>query len=315
MGHGIAYLFAAAGHEVGLYDADHTVLADARTRMAAAAATLGRDPAEIERVRFERDVARAVADADFVIEAVPEWLSSKQEVLEQVEGLVSKTTVLATNTSAFPIARVTARLHHRERALGTHFWNPPHLVSLVEVVQAPSTSEVTVARTMALLADAGKRPVHLRRDVPGFVGNRLQHALKREAIALVAEGVCDAETIDVVVKEGFGPRLAVLGPLEQSDLVGLDLTLSIHRTLMPDLDRTAEPHPLLVKLVGEGKTGMVAGEGFREWTAPQAEAAQRRLDDFLASRARAEAARAPARAAEESDDDSQSTSGTTGGAS
>ena len=142
----------------------------------------------------------------------------------------------------------------KSRVVGTHYWNPPHLVPLVEVVQAEGTSLATVEKTIALLKAVGKAPVHVRRDIPGFIGNRLQHALKREAIALVAAGVCDAETLDTVVKEGFGARMAVCGPLEQSDLVGLNLTLDIHKTLIADLDRTPGPHPYLDREGREGRT-------------------------------------------------------------
>jgi 3-hydroxybutyryl-CoA dehydrogenase len=130
-------------------------------------------------------------------------------------------------------------------------------------------------------------PVHVRRDVPGFIGNRLQHALKREAIALVAAGVCDAESLDRVVREGFGARLAVLGPLEQSDLVGLGLTLDIHRVLMPHLDNTPVPHPLLEAKVAAGETGMAAGVGFRRWTKEEADVVRARFRDFQAAQAKA----------------------------
>ena len=147
--------------------------------------------------------------------------------------------------------------------VGTHFWNPPHLVPLVEVIQNEWTSEETVRKTIDLLRDAGRQPVHVKKDIPGFVGNRLQHALKREAIALVAAGVCDAETIDTVVKSGFGARMAVLGPMEQSDLVGLDLTLDIQNVLVADLDRDTEPTQFLKDKVAAGKLGMRTGEGFR----------------------------------------------------
>jgi 3-hydroxybutyryl-CoA dehydrogenase len=140
---------------------------------------------------------------------------------------------------------------------------------------------------MELLRDAGKTPVHVRRDVPGFVGNRLQHALKREAIALVAAGVCDAETIDIVVKEGPGARMAVLGPMEQSDLVGLDLTLDIAEVLYADLDRTAGPHAFLRQKVSDGKLGMKTGEGFRCWTAESAGAVRERLSGFLVQQSKA----------------------------
>ena len=129
--------------------------------------------------------------------------------------------------------------------------------------------------------------MHVRRDIPGFVGNRLQHAMKREAIALVAAGVCDAETIDTIVREGFGARTAVLGPMEQSDLVGLDLALDIAEVLYSDLDRTAGPHPFLREKVKAGKLGMKTGEGFRTWTANEADAVRSRLSRFLAEQAKA----------------------------
>ena len=136
-------------------------------------------------------------------------------------------------------------------------------------------------------ARAGRAPVHVRRDIPGFIGNRLQHALKREAIALVAAGVCDAETIDTVVKSGFGARMAVLGPMEQSDLVGLDLTLDIQNVLIADLDRSTEPTQFLKDKVAAGKLGMRTGEGFRRWTREQADAVRERLRRYLAEQAKA----------------------------
>jgi 3-hydroxybutyryl-CoA dehydrogenase len=158
-------------------------------------------------------------------------------------------------------------------------------VPLVEVIQTEMTSEAVIARTMALLTSVGLKPVHVRKDIPGFIGNRLQHALKREAIALVADGVCDAETIDDVVKSGFGARMSVLGPMEQSDLVGLNLTLDIHEALIQHLDRTPGPHPYLRSKVAQGKLGMKTGEGFRRWTPQQADDVRRRLNRLLADQA------------------------------
>jgi 3-hydroxybutyryl-CoA dehydrogenase len=139
---------------------------------------------------------------------------------------------------------------------------------------------------MELLRDAGRNPVHVKKDIPGFVGNRLQHALKREAIALIAAGVCDADTIDEVVKTGFGARMAVLGPMEQTDLVGVDLTLDIQNVLLADLDRSTEPTALIKDLVASGKVGMRAGEGFRKWTPQSADAVRERLRNSLAAQAR-----------------------------
>ncbi len=197
------------------------------------------------------------------------------------------TTILASNSSAIPSTEIGRNLKHRERVVGTHFWNPPHLVPLVEVIQTEWTSDATVRATIDLLAAAGRAPVHVRRDIPGFIGNRLQHALKREAIALVASGVCDAETIDTVVKSGFGARMAVLGPMEQSDLVGLDLTLDIQNVLIADLDRSSEPTQFLKDKVAAGKLGMRTGEGFRRWTREQADAVRERLRRYLAEQAKA----------------------------
>jgi 3-hydroxybutyryl-CoA dehydrogenase len=287
MGHGIAQIFAAAGHSVALHDPDAAILGSARERMAEIFKLLEQDPKRLDNVRFESDFAAAVKDADFVFEAGPEKLEVKRAIFKNLSDNTKPGAILCTNTSAIPIAQVGADVADKARVVGTHYWNPPHLVPLVEVVQAEGTSLATVEKTIALLKAVGKAPVHVRRDIPGFIGNRLQHALKREAIALVAAGVCDAETLDTVVKEGFGARMAVCGPLEQSDLVGLNLTLDIHRTLIADLDRTPGPHPYLVEKVAKGELGMKNGRGFRDWTPELAAALRQRLSDFLAESAKA----------------------------
>jgi 3-hydroxybutyryl-CoA dehydrogenase len=233
----------------------------------------------------------AMRDTSFVFEAAPEKLPLKQQLFAELESLTSPSTIFASNSSAIPSTRIGEKLKHRERVIGTHFWNPPHLVPLVEVIQNEKTSAETVRKTMDLLRDAGRNPVHIKRDIPGFVGNRLQHALKREAIALVAAGVCDADTIDEVVKSGFGARMAVLGPMEQSDLVGLDLTLDIQNVLMADLNRDTEPTQFLKDKVASGKLGMRSGEGLRKWTPESADAVRERLRRFLAEQAKAKKAR------------------------
>jgi len=294
MGHGIAYLLAAAGHTVGIYDPSAEWRASLPARLDSARELLGDDPALLERIAAHDTMAPAMRDASFVFEAAPEKLALKQEIFAELEGLTAPTTILASNSSAIPTTAIGAKLKYRERVVGTHFWNPPHLVPLVEVIQNEMTSEETVRRTVELLRAAGRNPVHVKRDIPGFVGNRLQHALKREAIALVAAGVCDAETIDEVVKTGFGARMAVLGPMEQSDLVGLDLTLDIQNVLIADLDRSAGPQQLLKDKVAAGKLGMRTGEGLRKWTPQSAEAVRERLRRFLAAQAKARRAAGPA---------------------
>ena len=287
MGHGIAYLFAAAGHHVNVFEPLGDIRTSLPRRLQAIVDLLDDDRGLLQRIAAHDSLAPAMRGADWVFEAAPEKLPLKQEIFAAIEPLVAPNAILASNSSAIPSTEIGRHLTHRERVVGTHFWNPPHLVPLVEVIQNEKTSAEVVQRTMGLLRQAGKVPVHVRRDIPGFVGNRLQHAMKREAIALVAAGVCDAETIDTVVREGFGARTAVLGPMEQSDLVGLDLALDIAEVLYGDLDRTAGPPPFLRDKVNAGKLGMKTGEGFRKWTAEQADAVRNRLSRFLAEQAKA----------------------------
>jgi 3-hydroxybutyryl-CoA dehydrogenase len=286
MGHGIAYLLAAAGHTVRIYDPSAEWRASLPERLESARALLGGDKVLLGRITAHEEMAPAMQGVGFVFEAAPEKLPLKQEIFAALEKVTARSTILASNSSAIPSTEIGRHLQHRERVLGTHFWNPPHLVPLVEVIQNEATSEGTVQQTIDLLRDAGRAPVHVKKDIPGFVGNRLQHALKREAIALVAAGVCDAETIDTVVKSGFGTRMAVLGPMEQSDLVGLDLTLDIQTVLLADLDRSSEPTAFLRDKVAAGKLGMRTGEGFRRWTRESADAVRERLRQSLAAQAR-----------------------------
>jgi 3-hydroxybutyryl-CoA dehydrogenase len=283
MGAGIAHVLAAAGWRVRLHDPDPAKLASAGDRIAAGLELLGRPAAPVlELVSEDAELEAAVDGARLVIEAGPEHVGVKQDIFAELDELTDPGTVLATNTSAIPIKEIAARVHDRGRVLGTHFWNPPHLVRLVEVVASAHTHPAHLAWTIDVLAEAGMKPVHVKADIPGFVGNRLQHALKREAIALVASGVCDAETVDTVVKHGFGMRLPYIGPLEQSDLSGLELTLAIHEVLMPSLDVTPAPHPLLVEKVRAGQRGASAGQGFRSWAPGEAAALRAEVDRALA---------------------------------
>jgi 3-hydroxybutyryl-CoA dehydrogenase len=287
MGHGIAYLFAAAGHQVAVFEPAAELRTTLGKRLRAIADLLDDDPELLNNIAVHDAMAPAMGGAGFVFEAAPEKLPLKQQIFAELESLVAPDTILASNSSAIPSTEIGRHLAHRDRVVGTHFWNPPHLVPLVEVIQNEKTSDQVMQRTMALLHDAGKTPVHVRRDVPGFVGNRLQHAMKREAIALVAAGVCDAETIDTVVKAGFGARTAVLGPMEQTDLVGVDLTFDIATVLYQHLDCTPGPHPLLRDKIVAGKLGMKTGEGLRRWTPDQADAVRSRLSRYLAEQAKA----------------------------
>jgi 3-hydroxybutyryl-CoA dehydrogenase len=274
MGHGIAQVFALAGHDVTIYDAFPASLDTVKARILVNLKDLGDDERAVERVTPQADLALAVRDADYVVEAVLEDMALKQKLFGEIEQHVRPDTILASNTSVMPITQIMQGLKHRERALGTHWWNPPFLVPLVEVIETQWTSPATVDFTMKLHAAAGKKPAHVKKDVPGFIGNRLQHALWREAISLVEHGICDAETVDSVIKAAFGRRLAVLGPLENADMVGTDLTLAIHNTVLADIDSRPGPSPYLEKLVKDGKLGFKTGEGFRKWS-PEQQAALR----------------------------------------
>lgn len=281
MGHGIAQVFALAGHAVTITDTFKPALDAAKDRVLANLKDLGEDRAALDRITPVADLADAVRDADYVVEAVLEDLDLKQSLFAEIEQHVRPDTILASNTSVIPITAIMQGLTKRERALGTHFWNPPFLVPLVEVIETEWTAPDVVAWTMALHRDAGKTPAHVKKDVPGFIGNRLQHALWREAIALVENGICDAQTVDAVVKASFGRRLGVLGPLENADLVGTDLTLAIHNTVLPAIDSRPAASPYLEKLVRDGKLGFKSGEGFRTWTPEQQQALRQRVVQHL----------------------------------
>jgi 3-hydroxybutyryl-CoA dehydrogenase len=269
MGHGIAQVFALAGHDVTLTDAVAKNLETAQSRIATNLRDLGDDERAALRVTPCADLAEAVREADYVVEAVSEDLPLKQKLFADIERNVRPDAILASNTSVIPITAIMQGLNKRERALGTHWWNPPFLVPLVEVIGTEWTSPAALAWTMELHQAAGKRPAHVKKDVPGFIGNRLQHALWREAISLVEHGICDAETVDAVIKASFGRRLAVLGPLENADLVGTDLTLAIHNTVLPAIESRPAASPYLQKLVADGKLGFKSGEGFRTWSAEE----------------------------------------------
>ena len=281
MGAGIAQVFACAGHDLIVFEPDAGVRATIAARTVDNIAMIGGQVEAARRIATTGDLEEAVAEATFVTEAAPERLDLKRAIFADLVALAPRDCILASNTSVIPIGRIADGIETAERIVGTHWWNPPYLVPLVEVVQAERTSDATVATTLALLQSVGKSPAHVRKDTPGFVANRLQHALWREAIAMVAEGVCDAATLDACVKNSFGLRLAVLGPLENADLVGLDLTLDIHRTMIPELDRHDRPHAFLEAKVAAGSLGFKTGEGFRAWTPEQMQSLRQKLAQHL----------------------------------
>jgi 3-hydroxybutyryl-CoA dehydrogenase len=291
MGHGIAQVLAQAGHEVTVTDTDATVLGTVAARITRNLEELGASAAPVlERVRTSPTLAAAVATADLVIESVAEVVDVKQGLMAALATMAPSHAILASNTSVIPITRLGERLDadSRSRLVGTHWWNPPHLIPLVEVVRTAFTQQDVIDRTVALLGHAGKVPVVVERDVTGFIGNRLNQAMWREALALIEAGVCDAETIDTVVKSSFGLRLPVLGPMENADLIGLQLTRNLHALLFPDLSDAKVASPLLDAAIARGDTGLAAGRGLRHWSPGDGEAVRQRLAAHLIAGRRAD---------------------------
>ena len=289
MGHGIAQVFALGGLQVALTDSDAEVLGKAIQRIQANLETcveyglIAEEQAAAvpARIALASNLADAVAQADFIVEAVFENLAVKREVLRQLEECCPAHAIIASTTSSFRVRDMAVALSRPERFLVTHFWNPPYVIPVVEVMPGDRTSAEAVQTTMTLLEDVGKYPALVRKDVAGFVGNRLQHALRREAIAIVAEGIASPEDVDLIARLSFGLRLPVLGPLETVDLGGLDLTLAIQTYLLPELDRSTEPKPLIRDKVARGELGAKAGRGFYDWPPGRAAEVIRRRDEAL----------------------------------
>ena len=274
IGHGLALHFAKAGYQVSLYSRTQQTLDKAVEGVKSNLSLLLQKPAgsdEIEkvigRIKPNTDLAQAVANAPIIIESVAEDLKTKQDLFKKLDEMCPRETILATNTSVISITEIAAKSNQRSRMIGTHFWFPPYLIPLVEVVKGKDTSDETMELTYQFMKKAGKYPIKCMKDVPGFVANRLQHALWREAISIVEHGIADAATVDAAIKQSFGIRLAVLGPMENSDMAGLDLVLAIHDTVLKDLDASPNPSPLLKEKVKKGELGFKSGKGFYDkWT-------------------------------------------------
>ncbi|AYD40201.1 3-hydroxyacyl-CoA dehydrogenase family protein [Clostridium fermenticellae] len=233
------------------------------------------------RITLTEDMKEATKNADFVIECIPEDMELKQNLFKNLEDFCRKDTIFATNTSVMSITEIAEKAKLKSRIVGTHFWNPPYLIPLVEVVKSNYTSDEVMDKTIELLTKANKHPIRVNKDVPGFVANRLQHALWREAISIVENGIADAKTVDEAVKYSFGLRLPHLGPIENADMVGTDLTLSIHNYILKYLDRSTDSSPLLKKMVEAGELGFKSGKGFQEWTPEQVKESNESLREYL----------------------------------
>ena len=233
------------------------------------------------RLSATHELDRAVADADLVVESAPEDMVFKQQLFAHLDQITSPETVLATNTSGLSITAIAEQCAHPERVVTTHFWNPPYLMPLVEIVKGRRTSAAVAEALRDLLLRCGKVPVIVKKDRPGQLGNRLQMALVREAVHIVQEGIADVADVDLAVKAGFGLRLPVYGIFEHLDMVGLDLGLAITDYVAQDLYREPRAPELMRQLVGDGQLGAKTGQGFYDWSAKNASAVKSLRDRWL----------------------------------
>jgi 3-hydroxybutyryl-CoA dehydrogenase len=265
MGTNIARVLAGAGLEVTLSSRSERTLAFARAALM---------DAGVREVGFETSVERATDGVGLVVESVPESLEIKREVLGLVSGLVDQNAVIATNTSSLPLSQIVEAVAAPERFLGWHWFNPAHLMPLVEVIPAAETLPGVVNWSLELLRSAGKRPT-LAPAIDGFLANRLQYALIREALALVDAGLATPQQVDAAVTDCLGPRWAVIGPMRSTDLAGVPTALAVAGQLYPQLSDADAPQEVLSALAREGRLGAAAGRGFYEYPDPAAAAAER----------------------------------------
>lgn len=227
------------------------------------------------------ELESSVRGADLIIESIPENLALKQEFFSRVEAFCPEETILTSNTSGLPATSIAENLHRPERFAVTHFWNPPHLMPLVEVVKGEKTAMETVSLLSELLARAGKKPVAVLKDTPGQLGNRLFQALLREAIHIVEEGIASVEDVDSAIKNGLGRRFPVYGPLEHNDVVGLDTLYAIQSYISESLCSRQKPSELLKNMFDSGDLGVKTGKGFYDWKVRQGQELTDKRDRFL----------------------------------
>lgn len=274
MGAGTAVLFALAGLETRLYGRTEDSLTRGFTSIDKALALLadqrliGPEQAQAARRRVigVTELAEVAAEADFILESVAEDLAVKRAVFGKLDRLCPARTIFATNTSGLSPTEIAAAVERKDQFVAANFWNPPLLLPLVEVMPGGQTSEDTVAVTLGLLRRIGKRPIALKREIPGYIGNRLQFALLREAFYLLEEGIAEPEAIDDAVKYSLGRRWGLAGPLESADLGGLDVFYAICGQLYPLLCSTSVAPDLLRRAVEAGRFGVKTGAGLYDWS-------------------------------------------------
>ena len=273
MGRGIIQCIASAGYEVKCYDVNETELKrsipliDTMQQVLVKAGTLTSDSAKqsLKRIRTFKDLTECLENTQLVIEAIPEILDTKLFFYSQIDKISKPNVIFASNTSGLSITQLAKATNRQDKVAGFHFWNPAHLMPLIEVTKGEKTSDDTAGLLLSFAQRLGKKPILVRHEVPGFIGNRLQYAVLREALHLVQEGVATPEDVDIAMKAGLGIRYAFLGPFETADLGGLDVFTNICDYLFKDLSSDDKPPSYMTNLVNSGKLGVKSGQGFYEY--------------------------------------------------
>ncbi|MFP8952229.1 3-hydroxyacyl-CoA dehydrogenase family protein [Natrialbaceae archaeon A-arb3/5] len=299
MGPGLAVQFARHGTDVTLIDHRQSNIEDAKETVASALeflqteAMLATDPEAVrDRIAYTLDTESGVEDAELVLETVSEDRDVKRDVFETVTAAAPDDAVLASNTSGIPITELGELAPEPERVVGCHWWNPPYLLPLVEVVRGEETADAVVEQTVEFVEGVGRDPIVVERDVPGFVWNRIQFAVIRECAHLVEEGVASLEDVERAVRDGYALRTAAVGPFETADLSGIDLFGDIADDLYQHLSTADEAGPVFEDRIEDGDTGVDAGAGFHEYEESLADAIERRDERVAAiQRAREETSR------------------------
>jgi 3-hydroxyacyl-CoA dehydrogenase len=274
MGPGIAQVFSQGGLGVVLYDIKEDQLTKASEAIQKnlnifreTGFLTSKEVDEVrKRITSTSNLEAAVKKADFVLEAVPEVLDIKKSVFQALDGLCPPDVILASNTSGMSITEIAKATRTPNRVVGMHWWNPPIIIPAIEVIKGERTDDEVLAVTKALVTKIKKIPVVVRKDVPGFLGNRMQYALMREAIALLNEGVASAEDIDMMIKAGIGFKFPVMGPLETIDMAGLDIFHRVSQYLYGKLDQSTSPPAIIKEKVEKNELGLKTGKGFYDYS-------------------------------------------------
>ena len=296
MGPGIAYTLASVGRDVIIWGRSTQSMEKGlkacreivRTLVAEQIVPEAAGAEAMARITGSTDLDRAVSQADLITESIVEDVEVKKQLFVRLENLCPLHALLTSNTSGLPATQIASKLQKPDRFAVTHFWNPPHLMPLVDVVKGEKTSQETIDTLIALLIEAGKKPVAVLKDTPGQLGNRLFHALIREGIYIVQQGIASVEDVDTAISNGFGRRTPAYGALEHQDVVGLDMVYAIQSYMCEALCNETKPAEFFKDLVKSEKLGAKTGKGFYDWSKRDVNQVIERRDKFLLELLKAE---------------------------